>query len=323
MIKLRTSLKCVSAATACAWLCAHLVFLLAIPAAGVLGEKYIGDAKTSALAYLRMPVSARQAALGDAVSASEDIVANGYLNPAQAATVSGTRVMVSGDKLTIGRSHYALGLVQPLGVWRTAIGGGWVQFADHEIEERDINGRLTGQFNDLENTIAVWAATGITPDLFSGISLKYHAQSLHEQKARGISADAGLLVRGSRHLNFALVLRHLGWKFVWDSGIEDQLYPEIRGGLFYRPSAEYLSLYSDLAWTPGNSAQGHAGLEVSAIPELAVRAGIQGPNPILASAGFGLSFRTIAVDYAFSFHQSGLGHSHLLSLSLSWGGVKP
>jgi len=293
----------------------------------ISGERYQADASKSALGYLRLPVSARVAALGGAVSAMGDDAASALINPALAARTSVTRITASGEKMTLDRGHYFAGILYPLHFTVSTIGLGWIQYGVGGIEERDENGFWEGEFSDLENTIVLLYGGGIGRTLFAGLTAKYHTQKLRASQANGFSADVGIFHQASKMFHWSLVAHNLGWKFKWDTGHSDTLAPSFRIGSSVYPYKENLAISSDLEWTPGNFLQGHGGIEAWIAPQFCIRAGVQAPNPIMGSGGFGIRYniRTsgrilpVSVDYSFVYHQSELGHSHLISLSADIG----
>lgn len=291
-----------------------LVLALVLPCPAIDWDSFIADESKSALSYLRLPVSARVAGLGGAVSAIGDDAATGLVNPASIATAQKTRFTVSGEKLTLDRQHYFAGLLHPLHSVGSVVGMGWIQAGVSDIEKRNDEGVQNGSFGDLENTIALWYGGRIVERLYAGLAAKYHMQTLDDTKATGFGGDVGIFFAANPKLGLALAGNNLGSGFKWETGHEDKLAPGLRIGLAFHPIETRLLLSSDLDWTPGNLPQGHGGVEYNIVPEFCIRAGTQGPNPMQGSAGFGIHYRVIRIDYAFTYHQSELGHSHLASL---------
>lgn len=296
------------------WLIAMCPAVLAISSDG-----YLADPSKSALAYLRLPASARAAALGGAVNALEGDVAYALVNPALSARATKITFTASAGVLSLDRRQHFAGVLYPLTDYLSTIGVGWNQAGVADIERRNENGITDGSFSDAEQTLAIWYAGGITQKLLVGAAGQYHTQILDDATARGLSGDVGLFWNLTDKLNVAFVGRNLGWMFRWDTGAEERIAPSIGTGAAFLPFKDHLAISSDLEWTPGNYVQGHGGIQATGPAWFSLRAGVQAPNPIQGSCGVGILYKALTFDYAFTFHQSGLGHSHLLSIS---AGVK-
>jgi hypothetical protein len=283
------------------------------------GDNYLADPSKSALSYLQLPVSARMAGMGGAVSAFGDNPSCAMINPAMTAKTNNTQFELSGEKLTLDRQHYFGGAVYPFTSLLAAIGFGWTGYGVDNIERRDPYGIRLGEFSDRENTIALMGAGGLRSNLLLGGAFKYHQQVLESSTAQGFSADAGLYLQVSEKVNLALSGRNLGWKFKWDTGQEERFAPGFRIGSAIIPLKDIITIASDLEWTPGNYPQGHGGIEYWLLPQFCIRAGTQAPNPIQGSGGFGIRYKAVSLDYSFTYHQSGLGHSHLVTLRMEFG----
>jgi hypothetical protein len=218
--------------------------------------------------------------------------------------------------MTLDRKHYFGGVVYPFPNRVAAIGIGFVQYGVNKIERRDEFGILEGEFSDLENTIAMWYGSGTTGKSYWGVAAKYHFNRLDDTRGRGCSFDAGCFTNPADGLNLALSAGMLSWGFYWDTGEKDPVIPSLRGGLEYTTLKDHVNLLSDVEWTPRNYPQGHLGMEYWIIPQICVRGGAQGPNPVKGSGGFGLKYEYFSVDYAFVYHHSKLGHSHFLSIGI-------
>ncbi|OGJ94743.1 MAG: hypothetical protein A2350_12330, partial [Candidatus Raymondbacteria bacterium RifOxyB12_full_50_8] len=300
-------------------ICLASAGLLFSPASAVTGENYVADASNSALSYLKLPVDARSAGVGGAMAALGSDAAAAVVNPALVAadTAIGAHLTASYEKLTLDRNHYFGGLVKPLPFYTSAVGIGYVQYGVDAIERRSEFGMLTGEFADQENTFFLWASGGLTEKLLFGIAGKYHMQRLDESRASGFSGDIGILYHPLERIKVAASCQNVFGSFGWENGYNDELARVFRFGASVRPYKELLSVSSDLEWTPGNFVQGHGGVEVYPHPLFCIRAGAQGPNPVQVMGGVGFRYGMFSVDYAFIYHNSGLGHSHMFSLGLN------
>lgn len=284
------------------------------------GDNYQADASAGALSYLRLPVSARAAALEGAFSALGDDAAGAMINPAVIARSTVFTVTTTVEWLTLDRQHLFGGAVYPIPGYMCSVGAGFVQYGVNNIERRDENGILRGEFRDLENTVALWFGSAFIDSTYNwGLAAKYHFNYLDDALGQGFSFDLGLFYQPLSNLNVAFTAAMLGRELSWNTGEKDPISPSFRTGLVYKPFKEYVNLTSDAEWTPGNYPQSHAGVECWIVPYFCLRGGLQGPNPIKGSGGLGIHHKNITVDYAFGYHQSTLGNSHILSIGIAVG----
>lgn len=290
------------------------LLLWAVHAFAANNDNYQANASNSALSHLRLSPSARIAALGEAGSTTGCDASSAFVNPALSARAQAMNVTMSGETMTLDRKHLLAGAVYPLEMNISAFTIGWTGWGLSDFERRDENGFLAGKFADWENTIWFGYAGGITPRLLAGCALKYHTHTLDTARASGYSGDVGLLFAVTPRLLVALSGRNFGTGLRWSTGAEDRIAPSYRAGIAIDSLLDRAAIAVEGEWTNGNSPQGYAGIECAANSLMTFRMGLQGPNPIQAGLGVGLSFQNWILDYAYVLHGSELGDSHLVSL---------
>ncbi len=297
--------------------------LLMLSSSFAQDETFLADPSRSALSYLRLPVSAKVAALGGAVSANINTNPSfTVLNPALISKTYPAKLEISIPLMTLDRKRMFIGGIYPFKDYLAAIGVGWISYRVEGIEERSNNGLLLGKFADQENTFALWGGFCVFENLGVGISLKYHEQKLYDKYAQGFSGDIGCFYHPSKIFTMSFVAHSLGTKFKWNTGYSDQIYPGFRLGTHTLLFREILGVSIDCEWTPGNFIQGYSGIEFNPIPWGSIMVGVQAPNPIHISGGIELSYKFIFIQYAYIYHRAELGNSHIITLGFDIGRKK-
>ena len=301
-----------------------IVLLLASFAFSFDPANNLSDPSNSALSFLHLPVSARVAALGGAVTAYGQDAASAFINPALTGLAPDIRISGSYEQMALDRMHNFGGVIIPL-LPKHAIGVGWSIYGVDEIERRSDYGILEGTFNDRENVVAGFYSYGDSSRLLGGISTRYYYQKLDNIRADGYGVDAGLYYHPIQMVRLGLVGQNLLGSMNWSTKDVDRIAPVLRvgGALFpYKNSfMTSLMLSADAEYTQDNSPQAHGGVETWFKNMFCIRLGLEAPNPIQYSGGFGLRYQLFAVDYAFTHHESELGNSHLYSISVDIGGL--
>ena len=302
------------------WYIVFIGLVLAISSSHSDNKKFLADPLRSTLSYLRLPVSARVAALGGAVSSHvKGYPAYSVVNPALISKITLIKLEISKPILTLDRKHFFISGLYPFTNYEAAIGAGWINYTIDEIEERTNNGVLIGNFSDQENTFFINVGMSLLPNFGVGLTAKYHMQSLYETKAQGFSGDIGCFYQPWELLTIAFVCHSLGTKFKWDNGHDEMIYPGFRFGASTLLFSDILGISADCEWTPGNFPQIFGGIECQPLPWVTIMTGAQAPNPIQFSGGIDFSYKFLSVQYAFVYHKAELGHSHIITLGFEIG----
>ncbi len=296
------------------------------------------DAPLGGFAFLRLPPSARVAALGETpATVADDDVALFLLNPALLHPPQHRRLQVSylnhvGD-IRAGTIAY--------GWHRDGLGtfGLALRFLDWgTIAEADPEGNRNGTFRPIDLALTVGLGRTAGPSLHYGASLHLIHTTLAERQATAVALDAGFRYElPERLLTFGASLHHLGVTLRTLGTTPDRLPFDIRLGL--RKRLRYLPLQLTLTaydlphfWkSPENQTwlgrlfyHLNLGAELGANRSFQLRFGYSyrrhemlkiRPRLDLAgfNAGFGLQVMGLHFDYAFSSWSS-LGALHYLTV---------
>jgi len=268
-------------------------------------------ATTAGFGFLRLGSSARTAALGEAVTALESGAAGSY-NPG--ALSEGRAFALTHAEWVEQIRHDYVTANRPLG---NGVASASLQVSHADGLERRTGPSATalGEFGVYEWAAGLTWARPVGPRLRLGGAIRALHQSIYDEAASGVAADAGLLYRLSSGLVAGAAVRHLGAMGDLDREATD-LPMQVRAGVVGRPGDRWL-VSGDLQWTRGADTSVHAGLEGRVSRRLVLRAGYQTADGRGLSAGLGLRGRTWSLGYAYVPLSSGLGDGHRLSLSFA------
>jgi len=256
----------------------------------------IDENDAQAGAFLRIPVGARPAGLGDTFVAVSDDANAVYWNPGglyqvQAKTFGGMYNLLSMD-----RHHYEGSFIYPNNSSTFAFM--FNSFGVSDIDGRDENGNPTGKFDDTETSITIGYCYKLPSAIGLGANLKYLIHSLDENKATGIGFDFGVHKKILK-LRLGASVSNIAAKLNWDtdSSLEEEIPTTIRAGGAYEMSLGMLPMLAsvEISKTAGEKVSIHLGTEISIFNSLMIRGGYYESN-----INFGVSIKVakIRVDYA-------------------------
>jgi hypothetical protein len=269
---------------------------------------------------LKLPLTARSAALGESTVSDPGEISTWFINPANLVTDAPLAVElthsqwmqeIQTDFLTtrIPLAGGALGI----GVSTNSVPG---------IEIRDVPGPPVGTFSARFASFQIGYAQNVTSDIVLGASAKYLYEKLYVDEATGFGFDAGIIystrVQG---LKAGLSVTNVG-------GL--QQFQNDRADLptFSHVGASYAFQQDDFAFSLAGAwalnlrdSENHlqASLETTYSHTVSLLVGYQtGYESRALSAGIGLRFEFIQLNYAFVPFGLGLGDSHLFSLGFQF-----
>lgn len=300
--------------------CLSLAMLLATgPAA------HAADPGETGLAFLKIGVGARAAAMGDAyVAVAQDPTAT-YWNPAGIANTPGDEIHASHNEWISDVRYEYLAAVH--GMKGHAIGAHVGLLHMGELEGRDTSGNFTGGFRAYDLSAGVTYARRIARPIEVGVTAKVLYEKIDTQRATGFAGDLGVRYRTPiRGLTAATTLTNVGseMKFIDDTFL---LPVQFRIGAAYRTRAllKGLILASDVRVPNDSSAKGHFGMELLPHDLFALRAGYKaGYDEESYSVGFGVLYHEYQIDYAFApfSSESDLGDVHRMSIEWHPGALR-
>ncbi len=199
-----------------------LLLVIAVTA-GLTAQTFKRTA-TAGFTFLEVPMSARDAALGETGLAGADPGPLGlFLNPAGPAYgMEAQAVGLSYSPWVAGISHYGLAYAVPLSVGLVGVS---VNVMDHGSMDRTVRELGTREFSSMGTFSARSMAVGLSygrklTDKFAfGLSLKYVEERIDVYHASNVLLDGGIIYHtGFRSLRLAAVIQNFGTnaKFIND-----------------------------------------------------------------------------------------------------------
>jgi hypothetical protein len=303
-----------------------LLALLVLGVAPLRGAEDGGEP----LAFSKLPVGARPAAMGNASGALGGDAYGFIQNPALLGTLSDIRLGSQLASLALGSSQQFVSVARPF----DSGGGAAYGLAYHRttldqaIEMRDSNtpdpeGTFSDSASILTGSVSDWI---IARKLSLGVSVKVLAESLGDASAGGFSGDAGLFMHAWPWLDLGLTVQDFTSRQTWNTGTVEDLPVLVRSSAVVRAWQGRLLISGNVEKSEAQDLHVGLGTEFWVCPQLlALRAGWdQGQW----SAGFGLQtayfgplswFSDGGLDYAISGDPLGDGSlQHRLSLDLGF-----
>jgi hypothetical protein len=280
------------------------------------------------LAFNKLAVGARPAAMGGAFGAVGGDAYGMISNPSLLATLTDLRVGSQWASLPTGSSQQFLGFGRPFDVGdSTSYGLTYDRYAvDVPIEKRIANTPdADSVFGDSSSILTADLAGWLSPHkLALGASIKVLAETLGDASSGGFSFDAGLFMRTWDWLDLGLAFQDAASHLTWNTGAEDNLPLVVRSSAAVHLCDDKLLFSTDVEKSEAQTLRLHLGAEVWAVPQfLALRLGW---NQGQWSTGFGLRFpffnlaKDVGLDYALASDPLGdLALQHRFSLNLGFG----
>ncbi|MBV9079785.1 MAG: PorV/PorQ family protein [Elusimicrobia bacterium] len=316
------------------WLLSVLVLAFALPVSA--GLRTGGD-------FLKIPIGAEGASLGQAYTASSEGVDALNWNPAGLSSVPAyldnpsVGLSLSHQEYLVDNNLDHFGMVlAPDAVRRTAVGLNVVRLSYGTQERRTTDRQRIGTFDSYDLSVGLSAARRI-----SGFSLGGQFKLIREQlagfSAIGYAVDMGVQGPGPfNRMTFGLAVQNLGPRMVF---VQEsfQLPLTISGGMSYKVTGP-LSVLMDVRSRPyQNQLTVDTGVEFNASKTVALRAGyLQKISEAVRNsqasetnrgnmfgmaglaAGLGMHFKQISLDYAITPFGE-LGNAQTLTISTWFG----
>lgn len=276
------------------------------------------SAGNSGVAFLKFGFGARNIAMSDlGVVSANDLTALNY-NPSLLALNNKTQLSFTHNSLfqdlsseMFGGSFNAFGLPFAIGVNTTTVSN---------IEVRLRPGDPISTFSAHNFSTSISSAVQVTDNLFAGATFKYVYENIFSDAATGYGFDFGVtyqkLIDG---LTLGASLRNIGSMNQLRTE-STKLPTDLRlGGAYSFSLAEHNLDFTALAgfqkYTLQNDSHVHLGGEAVYQKMFALRLGyVSGYDSKNISAGFGVFWQGINLDYAYVPVKYGLGDSHIITL---------
>lgn len=270
--------------------------------------------------HLKLPLTARTAALGESTVADPEQFSSWFINPASlqsaaplAVTLTHSQWMQEIQTEFIGvRIPFSGGTIG-LGVSTNSVPG---------IEIRDVPGAALGTFSARFSSFQIGYAQNVTNDVSLGASVKYLYEKLYVDEASGYGFDAGLMYSTPiQGLKTGFVITNIGGLRQFQNERSD-LPTFVRAGASYHLQEDEFDFLASGVWAgnlPEHDSHLQAGFEATYDQKISLRLGYQtGYESRALSAGLGIHFDFIQLDYAYVPFSLGLGDSHLFSLGFQF-----
>lgn len=277
------------------------------------------------LAFLKLPVDARSAAMGEAATAAARDASAAYWNPA---LLAGN----SSKSLVLMHNAYLADIAQEFVAFQFAAGKNNLAVSLNliNIPGIDIRGERpteqpAGKTEAINLAAALSYARSVKNNWSVGLSLKYLYEKYYLEDAGGYAIDLGIVKSNlfNKPLTLGVTLQNLG-KMSPLQNEATKLPLLLRGGLLYQTP---FILFDKPVQTTfdvdylvhDNQLRLHTGLQVSLLKNLDGRAGLlQDSDHLRYSLGFGLNYKQYQLSYAFSPYPYNLGYAHRFSLHWSF-----
>ncbi len=279
-----------------------------------------GDAGSSGLAFLKLGVGARAAAVGEAYTALTRDATATFWNPAGLASLHRPQVSFTHTEWLQGINNEYFAFAFP-GF------GGTVGLSIYSNNVGDIERRVgpsaepLGQVSANDLALGVSYGLDLSSNLAAGVSVKYLYERIFVESVSGYAFDLGLsLTPFEVPLTIAAVVQNLGsMGTLLNESVE--LPRTIRLGGAYEVSlgskTGVLTVSADLVKVRETDLRTNLGAELALRRYLALRLGYQsGFDDKALGGGFGLNFDRYFFDYGFTPFDSNFGDTHRLSFRL-------
>lgn len=296
-----------------------LVLLMPLLAANTTSGQS-GSAGNTGLAFLKLGVGGRAAAMGEAFTSVTDEATATYWNPAGLSFISNSQVAFTHTEWIQDVSLEFLAFAFP------AFGGGiGLSFYSNNVGgiERRVNPSAEPLGIVEAHDIAFGLSYGhaFSRTLRGGISMKYLFEKISTESVSGFAFDFGANYQPfDQPIKLAVVIQNLGSV----NNLREQsidLPTTARAGLSYQHDFESLDglllLAVDAVKVFESDLRGNFGAELQFKKRMAFRAGYQtGFDDKSFAGGFGLLFDRYRLDYGYTPFNSGFGDSHKFSFGL-------
>jgi len=295
---------------------AGFIYTLLILLSG--GTSLAGEA---GLAFLKIAAGARAAGMGEAFVAAADDALSPFWNPAGSAWMERGQAHLTHNAWIQDVNHEAASVVLPASFGAFGVG---VIFNNVEnIERREIaSAEPLATFSAHDYSFALSAARKISENVSVGVNAKFIGEKIYIESANGYAFDLGARVRLNGERLFAGAALHNIGRL--SKMAQERLGLPLLGrvGVLWRPPVSPRGgdwrVSIDLLHVSGESNHLHVGSEIQPVPLLWLRAGYQsGYEERGVSAGFGLRWNVLGLDYAYVPFQNDLGNSHRFSFLIS------
>ena len=295
-------------------------FLLILAFSSTQATDIYSKAGSKGLAFLKIGLGARAAALGEAYVAVANDATAPLWNPAGLTCVDGKDLLfVHNQWFQDIRSEF-VGTAMNFG--EHGIGFGFLITTVGDIQIRTKEDMFIGTFSAYDIALTGAYARRIRDDMSLGLTLKVLYEKMYIYSSSGFAFDVGTRISpGIHNLSIGAAIQNIGTM----SAMREEETPlplTLKAGLAYIAAADpiqgNLLFTADISKPSDYWTTFHTGLEYSFGQRLAVRGGyLFGQDERGLSAGIGLGFHHYRLDYAYAPFDYDLGDTHRLTFGIS------
>jgi hypothetical protein len=280
---------------------------------------------TTCTQFLKLPVSARAAALSGAYSAVVETSDAVYWNPA-ALVIGGSGLAVSGNQWIEGTLHGVLSFAKSVGQ-NSAFGIGVIYLdsgrIDKTLEKDDGSWKKDGTFRVQDAALVAGFAKRAANGLTLGGNIKSIYLQNDEENASGVAFDLGVFYEGSAKTRFSFCIQNMGPRMGFSDSESSSLPLNMKFGVSHKVGNS-LILVAEVNKPRDNTISLSVGAEKMLLRILALRVGYKyaDDNEKLGglaglSGGIGFRISNFHLDYAVT-QMGDLGLTQLLSLIINF-----
>lgn len=256
-------------------------------------------------AFLRVPIGARPAGMGNAFVAVSDDANALFFNPGGLYQIPRFAFGAVYSLMSMGRNHYQGSFIysnESLGSFGLMFTG----FGVSDIEGRDRAGNPDTKFDDSEVAFSLGYGRQLFSFLGVGSGLKYLSHSLENNKATGFGFDIGVHSKieiKNPYLNsirLGISATNLGAKLKWNTGSshKDKIPSTLRfgSGFDFKSNNIELLVAFEGSQTSNESFKFHGGVETRLYGTLGLLAGLDAED---FNFGASIKYNRFKFEYAF------------------------
>lgn len=275
------------------------------------------------MAYMKIGVDARAAAMGDAYTTVANDAAAAYWNPAGLAEASSNSIVLMHNSWIQGINHEFAAVQLLNGRHNLAFSLNMMFISGIELRGDRATEVPDGETSAQNVNLGISYATELVKDWKIGGQVKYLYEKYYFESAGGFAVDIGVLKRNILpDFSWGAVIQNVGsmQKLKDESS---RLPLSIRSGVSYHTPWTVFEnqplLAADIYYVHNDVTRFGLGMEAGVYENLAIRAGyIFGSETIGITAGLGVQFDRYNISYAFVPFQFDLGQSHRFSLAIDF-----
>lgn len=277
-------------------------------------------AGNTGLSFLKLGITSRSIAMGEAVAGNTFDASATHYNPASLMNGERVNLVFMHNEQVLGiRTEFLAGKVK---FSRIALGFSLNNTSVDNIQIREIPGESLGEFTAQNFAMGISLGYKINENISAGVTGKFLYEKIYVDNASGIGVDLGVFYSKGK-LSLGAALSNLGSMNELRNE-PTKLPSSIRFGGAY--SVDILSISSRLIIAAdgykvmdGGKFHANTGAELTYKDFLSFRTGYQsGYENKSFTAGFGLKYKAFTLDYAFVPYKFSLGSSHTITLGTSF-----